>query len=168
VFDSDKYYQLGEITKSHGVKGELSLKLDIEISEQELKSIESVFVIIDGIPIPFFIENFKKHNNRFVVKFEDYNSIDKTAELIECQVLVEKTNIPDYDSDLKLPDLIGYKLMNYKKDLGEIIDYTDFNSNMLYTLENDMLIPANVDFIIDVDVDNSIVYMELPEGIETL
>jgi len=67
-----------------------------------------------------------------------------------------------------LPDLVGYKLINYKKDLGKIIDYTDFNSNMLYTLENDMLIPANVDFIIDVDVDNSIVYMELPEGIETL
>ena len=53
MFQSDKYYQLGEITRSHGVKGELSLKLDIEISEQELKSLESVFVVIDGIPIPF-------------------------------------------------------------------------------------------------------------------
>ena len=168
MFQSDKYYQLGEITKSHGVKGELSLKLDIEISEQELKSLESVFVIIDGIPIPFFIENIKKHNNRFVVKFEDYDSIDKTEELIECKVLVEKTKVPEYDSDLKLPDLVGYKLVNYDNNLGKIVDYTDFNGNLLYTLENDLLIPANVDFITDVDVDNSVVYMELPEGIETL
>ncbi len=168
MFESDKYYQLGEITKSHGVKGELSLKLDIEISEQELKSLESVFVIIDGIPIPFFIENLKKHNNRFVVKFEDYDSIDKIDELVDCKVLVEKINVPDYDSDLKLPDLVGYKLLNYKSDLGQIIDYTDFNNNTLFTLENDVLIPANVDFIIDVDVDNKVVYMELPEGIETL
>jgi len=168
VFQSDKYYQLGEITRSHGVKGELSLKLDIEISEQELKNLESVFVIIDGIPIPFFIENIKKHNNRFVVKFEDYDSLDKTEELIECKLLVEKTKVPDYDSDLKLPDLVGYKLVNCDNDLGKIVDYTDFNGNLLYTLENDLLIPANVDFITDVDVDNSVVYMELPEGIETL
>ena len=168
MFQSDKYYQLGEITRSHGVKGELSLKLDIEISEQELKNLESVFVIIDGIPIPFFIENIKKHNNRFVVKFEDYDSLDKTEELIECKLLVEKTKVPDYDSDLKLPDLVGYKLVNCDNDLGKIVDYTDFNGNLLYTLENDLLIPANVDFITDVDVDNSVVYMELPEGIETL
>ena len=168
MFQSDKYYQLGEITKSHGVKGELSLKLDIEISEQELKSLESVFVVIDGIPIPFFIDYLKKHNNWFVVKFEDYDSIDKTTELLECVVLIEKSKVPDYDSDLKLPDLVGYKLINYKKSLGEIIDYTDFNNNMLYTLENDILIPANVDFITDVDVDNKVVYMELPKGIEAL
>lgn len=168
MFHSDKYYNLGEVVKSHGVKGELSLKLDIEISEQELKSLESVFVIIDGIPIPFFIEYFKKHNNRFVVKFEDYDNLDEIAELIDCTVLVEKLKIPDYDSDLKLADLVGYKLVNNKNEIGTIAEYTDLNNNILFTLDNEMLIPANVDFIIDVDIDKQIVYMELPEGIETL
>lgn len=148
--------------------GDLSLKVDIEISEKELKSLESVFVVIDGIPIPFFIENLKKHNNKYIVRFENYNSIDKIAELIECSVLVEKSKIPDYDSDLKLPDLVGYKIVNYKNEIGEILEFTDFNNNMLFTLDNEMMIPANIDFIIDVDVDNEIVYMELPEGIETI
>jgi len=110
----------------------------------------------------------KKHNNRLIIKFEDYDSLDKIAELVECVVLVEKSKVPEYDSDLKLPDLVGYKVINYDKDLGEITDYSDFNGNLLYTLQNDILIPANVDFIIDVDIDNNIVYMELPTGIETI
>lgn len=168
MIDFDKYYQLGEIVKSHGVKGEVSLRLDIEISESELIDLESVFVVTDGIPIPFFIEYFKKHNNRFIVKFEDYNTIDKIEEFIHCKLLIDSVKIPEYDSELKLPDLIRFLVVSNDNKIGVITDYSDVNGNLLFNIENEkeeFLIPANVDFITDVDVDKQIVYMNLPEGI---
>ena len=48
-------YFLGKITRKHGLSGNLILKLDTDQPEI-YKKLESIFVEINGLLVPFFIE----------------------------------------------------------------------------------------------------------------
>ncbi len=171
MFDSEKYYQLGEIVKTHGVKGEISLKIDLNVSDDELKNLESVFILIEGIPIPFFIEYLKLQNNRFIVKFDNYSSLEKVEEFVNCIILIDKSKIKIDDSSIQFTDLIGFKAIDDDIEIGIITDFIEYSTNMIFSINNkgkELLIPANADFIIDVDIDNKVVYFNLPKGLEFL
>jgi len=51
-------YFLGKITRKHGLSGNLILKLDTDQPEI-YKKLESIFVEINGLLVPFFIEKIK-------------------------------------------------------------------------------------------------------------
>ena len=53
MFEKDDCYRLGNIVKLHSFKGEVTIFLDVDTSE-EFKQLESVFVDFDNKLIPFF------------------------------------------------------------------------------------------------------------------
>jgi 16S rRNA processing protein RimM len=53
-----KCRHLGTLAKPHGTKGALMLKLRNNKAE-DFKKRESVFVEIDGLLVPFFVESIK-------------------------------------------------------------------------------------------------------------
>lgn len=65
----DACYQLGYVIKKHGVKGEVSVLLDVDFPE-EYSELESVFVEINQKLVPFFIEAIQIRDDKAVIKFE--------------------------------------------------------------------------------------------------
>ena len=61
------YFYLGKIAKLHGYKGEVSLFLDVT-NPSDYHQLERVFVDVDGVLIPFFIEHLKPKNKGFVAR----------------------------------------------------------------------------------------------------
>ena len=52
----DECYYLGYIVKAQGLKGTFRVKLDVSDPE-EYKELESVFVEIDKLLVPFFLQS---------------------------------------------------------------------------------------------------------------
>ena len=59
-------YQLGEVIKTHGLKGEVSVLLDVDFPE-EYSELESVFLQMEGNLVPFFIDSIQIHDKRALV-----------------------------------------------------------------------------------------------------
>lgn len=169
MFDSEKYYQLGALIKSHGVKGGIVLEVDLNISNEEILKMELVFVLIDKLPVPFFIEEIKTHsNNKFILKFEDINDIDAADELCINTVLVEKFMFPELEKEITLKDLVGFTVINNNISLGTITEYIDIELNPMFQIEkagSELLIPANPDFITEIIEETKTIIVDLPDGL---
>jgi len=169
VFDSEKYYQLGALIKSHGVKGGLVLEVELNISNEEILKMELVFVLIDKLPVPFFITEIKTHsNNKFILKFEDINDIDAADELCINTVIVEKRTFPELEKEITIKDLVGFTVINNNISLGEITEFIDIELNPMFQInkgDKELLIPANSDFFTEIIEETKTLIVNLPDGL---
>ena len=164
---------LGKIVKLHGFHGALVIALEGDISEK-IKEMESVFVEIDGKPVPFFIEWLKdKGPQTLLVKFEYFDSDKSIEEFIGCNVLTDmETAVTESDSELPI-FLKGFILLNSTgNELGEIIKVISFPMQVMLEIKSgsaeDILIPYNEEWVIAIDKKNKTLRLDLPEGLETI
>ena len=68
---------LGRIIKVSGYEGAVAVKLEKEFTEN-IPQMESVFLEIEGRPVPFFISDSEYSGADILkLKFEGYESVDK-------------------------------------------------------------------------------------------
>jgi 16S rRNA processing protein RimM len=162
--------EIGKIVKAHGLKGEVLLHLDTE-DPGIYSELESVFVEIKQKLIPFFIEEFRLTNNKkAIVRFEDISDIKATESIINAKVFLPREMVEEMDGDKYFYEsYIGFLL--HDKELGEIgtiaeVYETPGNDlfGVLYQGE-EVLIPINEDFILEMDEEKKIIYVALPGGL---
>jgi len=166
---SNQFVEIGTVQRTHGVNGEFQVSWndDFYLTEQNL---ESVFIEFDGIPVPFFITSIRnKGVDKALIKLEDVDDINVATEFVNLKILLPSDQIEQED-DLQLKDLVGYTLIsNHNQLVGKIIDYQEFQSNLVFTIHHqsgsEIMIPAVVELIIDIDQDSQTVVMEIPEGL---
>ena len=66
-------YLVGKLTKTHGLKGEMAIWLDVDYPE-EYEDLESILVEMKGELIPYFVEQIQIRANKSIIKFEDVDS----------------------------------------------------------------------------------------------
>jgi len=163
------FVEVGYIQRTHGIKGELQVSWDDSLSADP-QDLESVFVEIDGIPIPFFITSTKqKSDDKTIVKFDDVDDLQSADELIGRKLLLPSDQILE-DDDLELKDLVGYTIIATSNQIiGVIEHYEEYNLNSIYYVKTpsnaEIIVPAVEDLVIEVDVDEKTVLMEIPEGL---
>lgn len=165
MIDSDKLFKIGVFSKSHGINGEIILKTSD--FDESLKENEPVFVFIDNLPVPFFIEKIKKQGqSKFIVKFTYYDSIKEIEELINKEVYLQISENHTYDDFYNIEDFTVY---NFDNKIGKIIKIDDYNGNIVLTIlnneEKEILIPLNQDLIKDINYQEKTISFELPEGL---
>ena len=162
-------FKIGKLQKTHGIKGELMLVFD-EISYADI-DVDFYFFEIESTFVPFFIEEITfSDDTRARVKFEDIENEPKAAQFSNTDIYIHKQNIPETaDNLIGWNYFIGYKVVDQQKNELGIIDRVDTSTiNNLFILnqENEeVLIPATENFIVDTDHKNKIIFMDLPEGL---
>lgn len=163
------FVEVGFIQRTHGIKGELQVAWNDTLNLTQ-ENIESVFVEIDGIPIPFFINSLRqKTEETSIVKFDDVDNLLSADELVGYKLMLPSDLIPE-DDDIELKDLVGYTVTSTSgQTVGLIEDYEEFNLNSIYYIKTpegkEVIIPATDDLIVEFDVDTKTVLMEIPEGL---
>ena len=170
--------EIGVIQRTHGVNGELQVS-GLSNFLPENHTLESVFLLIEGIPIPFFIKSIRsKGPNSSLVTFEDAETLKLAQELVGHKVYAEtigkqSQKKKEKESELFLDDLVGFTIVsNLGIQLGTIETLQDYSGNLVFEVidptGNELLIPATTDFMLEVDEDSKTIIMDLPEGITDL
>jgi 16S rRNA processing protein RimM len=123
---------LGRITKVSGYEGAVAVRLEKYFIEN-IPLLESVFLEIEGRPVPFFI-NESDYSGADILKlsFEGYDTIEKISEFIGCRIFLiaetEEVNRNKADNQL----LIGYKIITQHEELiGRVTDIISNNGQWL-------------------------------------
>lgn len=159
-------YKIGKVGKTHGIKGELQVFIDDDAFDR----VDADYLIlkVDGIVVPFFMEEYRfKSDEICLVKFEDIDTQEKARELTGCEVFFPRSMAEAEEHDMTYAELVGYELVdnNTDKVLGKIAYVDDTTENILFELDNDMLIPAPDELIVEIDSESHTIIMQLPEGI---
>lgn len=164
--------EIGVIQRTHGVNGELQVSGLNELLPEN-HTLESVFLQIEGIPIPFFIKSVRpKGPNLTLLTFEDAETQKLAQELVGLKVFAEIA-AKESPSELFLDDLIGYTVVSdLGVQLGVIETLQDYSGNLIFEVSGptfkELLIPAAPDLILEIDEESKTIIMDLPEGITDL
>lgn len=164
----DSFY-IGYITKTKGLKGEVQVYF--EYPEPEDLELKSVFVELNGKLVPYFISSYKLHSNQTgYFYFDDIDTIEKAEKLVRKKVYQPNSIKPERDKDeFLITDLIGFIAHDERfGELGEIIEIHEYPQQFVAVVPykfREIMFPLNDDFIREIDEEEGVVYLTLPEGL---
>jgi len=164
------FFLIGKTLKSHGTAGYLRLMIEDRFKGY-LKPGSFVFLDLDGSRVPFRIADVDE-GQHFTMLLEDINGKQESDTLTgkELWVPMEQIkprhqkslrNIKEQWEDYRIHDqatAIDYPILRteeYPQQLMAVIDI----------LGRDVLVPLNDQLIIEVDKEQKIIVMEIPEGL---
>ena len=102
----NQFAEIGFIHRTHGVNGEfqVSWNNDFYFEQQDL---ESVFLLIEGIPVPLLESVRSKGEDKAIVKFDEINSIEAAEEFVGLKYCYPKTKWK-WMMRTTLDKLVGY------------------------------------------------------------
>ena len=87
--------QIAQVLKSNGTDGELVMGFR-EIAPEDINLQEPVFIVFDGLPVPFYIESFtKRGNTKALVRLTDICSQEDVEEIAGKAVYIDDAAIPE-------------------------------------------------------------------------
>lgn len=154
---------LAKILKSHGTDGGILIGLyDIDI--QDIDKTEPVFIEIDGLPVPFFIESLQQRGNtRAIARLTDVHDLRDAEELVGLELLTEGDEEEEEEADFT-----GWTVYDGDRRIGTVNDMAPIPGNLcLYvqTVHGEEMIPLHEDLVCEVDPDTRTLVLELPEGL---
>lgn len=170
MFNKESLYFLGKLLKTHGIDGSYIMALN-NIRSENLPDIQSVFIEIDGLLVPFFTSSIKDMGvSSILIKFDDIDSKAKAKEFVGCNIYIPADKVTfSYDSYTVSNDLVGYEIHDRKLGkIGRITDILDIRDNPLFKVgagKNEHMIPANKDFIKEINQKNKVIITDIPDGL---
>lgn len=163
---------LGKITKVSGYEGAVAVKLEKTFIEN-IPQLESVFLEIEGRPVPFFIASFEYSGADILrLSFDGYHSDREISEFVGCSIYLTtatgKENIRE-----KNPDFMGYKIIDQEDSpIGSITGIIPNSGQWLINVATEagknILIPFHEDFILKIDKRSKTIFLQIPEGLTDL
>lgn len=160
---------IGYITKTKGLKGEVQLYF--EYDQPELLDLDVVFADFNGKMVPYFVSSYKlQHNNTGNFFFDDIDHIDKAQALIKKKIYLPLTKMPEEeDGEFHYEDLEGFLVLDENHgELGEIIEVHEYPQQFVATVayrNKEIMFPLNEDMIVDIDEEEGILRVDLPDGL---
>ena len=173
----DNLQQVAQVLKSNGTEGELVISFrDIDPEDINLK--EPVFIVFDGLPVPFYIESFaRRGNSKALVRLTDICSMEDVEEIAGKAIYKEVDSLPEmsFEED-GYAALVGWILLTPGEEdgeqvlyeVGEITDFIDIPNNPCIEVETEngaVMIPLHEDLILSVDPENLELIMQIPAGL---
>lgn len=166
MIKKEDLHKIGQFTKPHGIKGEISLSTDYDISG--ISGEPYIVCDMDGIWVPFFIDSYRQKNNTItLVKFENINSEDKVKLLTGKAAYIPTGMLPLQDDDtINLQYITGYTVIDNKSGIiGTVTDIDDSTMNTLLKVnhkDGETLIPAAL--VTSVHQESQTIEVSLPDG----
>ena len=162
-------YKIGIINKPHGVHGELLFTFDDDIFDR----VEADYIVclMDGILVPFFFESYRfRSDTTALIKLEGIDTEQQARRLNNVEVYFPKEHADELKHDeLSWQFFVGFTIKDiHKGEIGKVKDVDDSTINTLFVVEHEgteILIPAQEDFIIDLNRKTKVISMNLPDGL---
>ena len=170
--------QIAQVLKSNGTDGELVMGFR-EIAPEDINLNEPVFIIFDGLPVPFYIESFaKRGNTKALVRLTDICSMEDVEEIAGKPVYIEAENLPEMSLEEDgYAALVGWMVLTPENaddmdsdiyEVGEITDFIDIPNNPCIEVETEngaIMIPLHEDLILSLDPEYQEIIMQIPAGL---
>ena len=165
----DEIFPIGQITKAHGLKGELSFTTTSAI----LEDVEVPFVILEpeGLLVPFYIESVRmKTDTTGLLKLERVDTEEQAREYAGLTIYLPNMFLDEIeDTEIETEYFVGFEITDEEKGrIGRVLAVDQSTANALFVVETEsgeVLIPVAEEYITDIDHDRKIISLKLPEGL---
>jgi len=166
----DTCFQLGKITKTHGLKGEVIVYLDVDYPE-EYEDMDSVFLDVKGQLVPYFFENLQMKGKKSIAKFETVDTFEQAQKIVNLDMYLPLDTLPDLDEgQFFYHEVIGYDVWDEssQQSLGPILSIYEAVQQDLISVKvkgKEVLIPISDTIVLRAEAENKKMIVRLPDGL---
>lgn len=170
MISDEEVYRIGQVTRTHGVKGEVALSFTDDVWDRA--EADYLVLRVDGILVPFFMEEYRfKSDETALMKFCDIDTQEQARRLTGARVFFPRALSDSSEEGLSWSEIAGFSLMDAATGqlVGTIAQVDDSTINTLFDIHtpkgDSLLIPAHAELIEKVDAEAKTIWARLPEGI---
>lgn len=159
----------GKVTKTHGLKGEITIKLDV-VNPSDFRDLRFLLIEDRGNLIPYFIDYQKINGDKMFVQLQDVKTMEQALVFIGKGVFLPNELLPELDdNNFYFKEIIGFTLIDEAKgEVGTISDVLEYPTQAVIQVMRDgkeILIPIHDDIIQKVNKKAKILNIKAPEGL---
>ncbi len=166
----EKYFRVGVIANTHGIRGEVKVYPTTD-DINRFKKLKKCILDTGKEYIDLNVESVKFFKNMVILKFKEYNNIND----IECykgkDILVSRDNAVKLEKgEYYIADILGAKvILEDGSEFGVLEDVMQTGANYVYvvkTLDNkEVLLPKIDECVKKLDIENKIVTVHIMKGL---
>lgn len=162
-------FYLGKIAKTHGLKGEVTIKLDADDPSAYLE-MKHFFLEINKVLTPFFVEKITPNGDKFFVLVQDIKTVEQAQNLVGKSVYLPLEMLPKLSGkQFYYHEIVGFMVVDTEKgELGPVTEVLEYPTQAILQVMKDkkeVLIPILDQVIQNVDRDKKILTITAPEGL---
>lgn len=169
MFDEINLTEIGRVVKSHGVKGSVKVKFNKHFDFEKFQIEEPVFIILNELPVPFFIESYDFGGGHHIIKFSFIDNLDKAEHIrgATISIINEASESNHFKNDSTR--IVDYKV--YSKEhgyIGEVSGINEIPGNPVLEILNNnttILVPFVKEFIVAIDHSQKKMEINPPKGL---
>lgn len=166
----DDLLQVGVITQTHGVRGEVKVFPTTD-DAQRFKQLKQVILDTGKEHLPLEIQSVKFFKQFVILKFKGIDNINDVERYKRCPLMVTRENAVKLEEDeYFIADMIGMSVMTEDGEkFGTLKDVIETGANDVYIIDSiahgEVLVPAIKECILDVDVEGQKMIVHLMDGL---
>ena len=166
----EQLFQVGVITQTHGVHGEVNVFPTTDDPERFL-DLKKVLLDTGKEKISLEIKSVKFFKQFVILKFKGIDNINDIERYKRCPLLVNREDAVDLEEDeYFIADMIGMAVWtDDDKEFGTLKDVIETGANDVYIIQSknhgEVLVPAIKECIIDVNVEEQKMVIHLMDGL---
>lgn len=166
----EDFLQIGVISSTHGIKGEVKVFPTTD-DVNRFKKLKEVYLDTGKERLTLHPESVKFFKQFVIMKFKEFDNINYIEQYRNKSLLVDREHAVKLRKDeYFIADLIGLNVItDEEKQLGVLKDVLQTGANDVYIVETDegreVLLPAIKECILDVDIENGKVRVHIMDGL---
>ena len=162
-------FYLGRVAKTHGIKGEVTIKLDVD-DPSEYLGLKYFLLEINKVLTPFFVEKLVCSGDKFFVSIQDVKTVEAASALTGKEVYLPLEMLPKLSGkQFYYHEVKGFVVVDEEiGELGpitEVIEYPTQAIIQVFKDQKEILIPILDQVIQKVDRKAKKLYVKAPEGL---
>lgn len=151
-----EYFLIAELKSVYDSNGFIRIKSYSDFPERFFE-LKKVYIEVFGDKKEFFVEEVKKVNDFFVLKFRNFKTDKDVQFLIGLKVYVDSENLVKLsENEYFVHDIIGSRVYRNDQFIGNVIDVLIMPANDVYVIRNpegdEILVPAISEYIESINI----------------
>lgn len=167
-----KFYNVGKIVNTHGIRGEVRVIATTDFVDQRFAKGATLYLAGSDQPLALTVESARPHKGSMLVKFVGYDNINDVQAFRNHELTVaDEDQQPLEDGAYYYHQIIGLDVETLSGEhLGTIKEILSPGANDVWVVQRpgkaDLLLPKIDQVIKEVDLAHHLVKVELMEGLE--
>ena len=168
------YLEIGLITNTHGLKGEMKVK-PFTKQKERYAELEEVWIASNTANKTenkaYKIESVRYQKDMVLLKLKGIDTIEVAETLKNHEILLPREKAQALkENEYFIADLIGCEVFRKGETIGTVSDVFTAGASDVYVIKRkgkkDLLLPALKSVVQNVDIDNKKIEVEIPGGLE--
>lgn len=166
----EEIFQVGVITSTHGIRGEVKVFPTTD-DPARFQDLTEVLLDTGKEKILLEVQNVRFFKQFVILKFKGLDNINDVERYRRCPLLIERKDaVPLEEDEYFIADMIGIQVVTEDDEpFGTLKDVMETGANDVYVIDTEehgeVLVPAIRECILDVDIENQKMKIHLMDGL---